>query len=104
MSGAQIDASRSACLCDVGGDALLVAVVLRGDGSTDFVIIDRGAWGASYSTDPPSHEYVGPLPMSVQRRIADAHRCGRARLDGQPCRTPVAHPGLACARHRGVVA
>lgn len=27
-------------------------------------------------------------------------RCGAPRLDGQPCCTPTAHEGLACARHR----
>lgn len=27
-------------------------------------------------------------------------RCGRPRLDGHPCRTPVAHPGLVCHWHR----
>ena len=31
--------------------------------------------------------------------LDDLNRCGRELLDGGPCRTPVARPGLSCYWH-----
>jgi hypothetical protein len=38
------------------------------------------------------------MTTSTDARIQP--RCGRPKKSGDPCRTPTAHEGLACGRHR----
>jgi hypothetical protein len=57
--------------------------------------------GAAATTRVAPHENIGPLNPSWRLRITLASiRCGRPRQDGQPCRTHVGRPGVACHHHR----
>lgn len=86
-----VDLSRSAHL----GGGRSAAVAVDPDGNESLWILVPGA-DEDTPRDPwPDHERLGPLPA----RFAQ-HRCGQPRLDGHPCRTPVAAAGLACVHHR----
>ncbi len=89
-----VDPSRSAVLT-VDLDA---AVAVHPDGSESLWLLVPGDDDGPASP-PPAHEQTGPLPESYQRRLAQP-RCGRPRLDGLPCQTPVAVVGQTCGHHR----
>lgn len=97
---ALVDPSRATVLGVFAcGHELQAGVAVRPDGSEwlwllvpggDLDDTPRGPW--------PDHERTGPLPATYRHRLAQ-HRCGQPRLDGRPCRTPVARSGLTCAHH-----
>ncbi len=89
-----VDVNRSAVLT-LDLDA---AVAVHPDGSESLWLLVPGDDDGPASP-PPAHEQTGPLPESYQRRLAQL-RCGRPRVDGLPCRTPVAAVGQACSHHR----
>jgi len=93
-----VDVNRSAVLTRYGcGHTIDAAVAVHSDGSeTMWLLVPGGDDGPA--SPPPAHEQTGPLPESYQRRLAQP-RCGQPRLDGRPCRTPVARSGLTCANH-----
>ncbi len=76
------------------GHQLQACVAVDPDGDESLWIIVPGA-SEDTPRDPwPDHERTGPLPA----RFAQP-RCGQPRLDGRPCRTPVARSGLTCHAH-----
>ena len=94
-----VDTNRSAVLTRYGcGHTLDAAVAVHPDGSESLWLLVPGDDDGPASP-PPAHEQTGPLPESYQRRLAQL-RCGRPRVDGLPCRTPVAAVGQTCSHHR----
>ncbi len=94
-----VDVNRSAVLTRYGcGHTIDAAVAVHPDGSESLWVLVAGGDDGPASPPPP-HEQTGPLPESYQRRLAQP-RCGRPRVDGKPCRTPVAVVGQTCGHHR----
>jgi len=76
------------------GHELQACVAIDPDGDESMWVVIPGA-DEDTPRDPwPDHERTGPLPARFSQP-----RCGQPRLDGRPCRTPVARSGLACANH-----
>ena len=88
---------RAGSICLAGGRHVVEAV--NPDGSTSFWVYDDDDRDSKQTHPIPRHELLGPLPPDVAARV-QASRCGRPRLDGQPCQAYVSRPGLACHHHR----
>jgi hypothetical protein len=100
-----VDWEQSRCLCDVGMPGWLLIEALAPDGERHLLMADEAVLGDEpYDRWRPRapHEELGPLPASVQQRLAGFQpRCGRTtKSTGRGCRTPVARPGAACSWHR----
>ena len=91
-----VDPSRTTVLHTFDcGHRLQACVAIEPDGSESMWVVVPGA-DEDTPRDPwPDHERTGPLPA----RFAQP-RCGRPRVDGKPCRTPVAVVGQTCGHHR----
>ena len=81
------------------GHELQACVAVRPDGSESLWLLVPGADDNAPRGPWPDHERTGPLPATYRHRLAQ-HRCGQPRLDGRPCRTPVAVVGQTCGHHR----
>lgn len=94
-----VDANRSAVLTRYEcGHTLDAVVAVHPDGAESlWLLVPDGDDGTAPPI--PEHERTGPLPERYRRRLAQP-RCGRPRLGGLSCRTPVAVAGQTCGHHR----
>lgn len=99
-----VDPLRSRSLADVGGADLIATVVIGDDGDEQLILARASALGdrsVQIEAARTPHEQDGPLNGWWSARVARVQpRCGRRTKAGPACRTPVAHPGDACAHHR----
>lgn len=81
----------------------LAVEALAPDGERHLLLADEATLGDEpyYRWRPRApHEELGPLPASVQQRLAGQPRCGRtAKSTGRPCRAFVARRGDPCTWH-----
>ena len=97
-----LDPATRIDLDDVGLPGHELGESIDRDGHREFWVINVAGLDTA-GTDhgasrPPRHEQLRPLPAEV--RAVFEHRCGRPRVDGQPCRQIVRRPGAACAWHQ----
>lgn len=97
-----LDPATRIDLDDVGLPGHELAESIDADGHRDYwLILTAGldAAGTDHgATRPPRHEGTKSLPHDL--RDLFAHRCGRPRTDGQPCRQIVRHRDDACPWHQ----
>ena len=56
--------------------------------------------GQGFSCQAAQTQKEHMTDIQAPKNLRPQPRCGRGRLDGQPCGTPVPRAGLACAAHR----
>lgn len=101
-----IDWDHAACLCDAGAPDYVAAVCVNADGQEVLWLVNmpvlegHGCEVTHGSSSQAWHEGLGELPEFWRSRVLWAGpRCGRPRVDGQPCRQQVREAGLACCFH-----
>ncbi|MDP7738986.1 hypothetical protein [Mycobacterium paragordonae] len=102
---AVIDYGRSACLYHEGGYHYAALATSVAFGEHLVLVYGQSINDPTVRYDPlcrdVAHEQLGPLPPTVEAKIATAARprCGRPTRHGRPCRVTVPAPGDSCPWH-----